>query len=312
MRKGSMRKRWQPGWVVLGGIAALLLPGPAGAADERPAARVSAVIGDTTSAGAALAPRGSLAEGAEVETGADGGCSLLLDDTALLELCAGTQLRLTRVDGAPDGPRVIELERGEIRVLVEPGALGEPSVVKTPAAIVTVLGPIVHVAVGAHGVTTISASTARVTVESSTEAMGATTLSAGQQLVVEPGQAPTRPVRLSSEQRAALGSCLIDFQQATLGRDRGAQLDLAVDDAVRDVLADVESADLALGLGSGRPQRPVDDLDDLIERPGPGERFRPLAEDQVSSGAADEAISEILSENGGQFPPCCDPPAQAD
>ena len=205
----------------LGAVLVVLLAGSAGAATDGPAAELTVCVGDSASAGQALDPRGSLAEGAGLETGADGGCSLVVDQDALMELCADTNVRLERKAGDPDGPRVVRLERGEIRMVVEP-RLGEERIeVHTPAAIATILGTIVHVSVDALGVTTITSSAAKVLVESASDAVpGSETISAGEQVVVQPGQAPGSKRRLSGDQMGLVGGCLIDFHEATLAFDR--------------------------------------------------------------------------------------------
>lgn len=310
-----MRKISQLGGAVAPGLASaaclLMLPGLGLAATDGSAARVTVAVGDAESAGSPLDPRGSLAEGADLDTGDEGGCSLLLDEDALMELCAGTNLRLARKGGDPNGPRVVELDRGEVRMVVEPRLGAERIEVHTPAAIATILGTILHVSVDALGVTTVTSSAARVMVESATAGVsGATTISAGERVVVEPGQSPSPARRLDPEELAALGGCLIDFHEATLAYDRRNRADAALDNAINEAIADVGRVDVALGLDPGlQPQRPIDDLANLIERPGPAEPFRPPAEDQVSTGAADEAIAEILSNNGGVLPPCCQPPS---
>ena len=72
---------------------------------------------------------------AELETGEEGGCSLLVDQDALMEVCGNTSLRLERKSDAPDAPRVVKLDRGEIRMVVEP-RLGEEKIeIHTPTAI---------------------------------------------------------------------------------------------------------------------------------------------------------------------------------
>ena len=131
------------------------------------AARVTAAVGTALSGGDALEQRGALDDVADLETGDDGNCSLLVDQDALMELCGGTSLKLDRKEGQPDGPRVVRLDRGEIRMVVEP-RLGEERIeIHTPAAIATLLGTVVHVSVDALGVTTITSAASRVLVESS-------------------------------------------------------------------------------------------------------------------------------------------------
>lgn len=301
-----MQKSWtkcRGGLVPPGAACLLLLAGVAVAAPE-PAARVTAAVGDTASSGASLDPRGSLQDGADVETGGDGGCALLVDEDAVMELCADTSVRLERKDGKPDGARVVKLDRGEIRVVAEP-RLGEQRIeVHTPAAIATILGTIVHVSVDALGVTSVASSHARVLVESAAPGVkGSATISAGEQVVVQPGRAPSAVKRLSPDQMAALGGCLIDFHKATLGYDRTKATQSAIDESVREAIADAERVDVAAGLERFTPLLPID--------PRPGQPEPPVGPppvlDQVSTGAGNEAITEILENNDGMFPSCCTP-----
>jgi hypothetical protein len=292
-----MRKSFHDGLTGLApaGAALLMLVGVAGAApSEGPAARVTAAVGETSSAGAVLDPRGSLAEGADVDTGDDGGCSLLVDGDALMELCAGTELHLERKGGDPNGARVVNLERGEIRMVVEP-RLGEERIeVHTPAAIATILGTIAYVSVDALGVTTVTSRHARVLVESAAAGVkGATTVSEGEQAVVEPGRAPSPARRLDEDELAAVGGCLVDFHEATLGYDRRNRLAAAIDEAMREAMEDAARGDVAAGFERFTALLPPD------PRPGPPEPRvgPPPVLDPVSTGAGSEALSEILGDD---------------
>ena len=84
----------------------------------------------------------------------------------------------------------------------------------TPAAIATILGTIVHVAVDPRRARPgCSSAQSEVRVESSDPGVkGSTTLAALEQITVKPGEAPpSRPRRLAREEIAALGGCLVDF-----------------------------------------------------------------------------------------------------
>src|SRR5262245_22601274 len=145
-------------------IAALAAGAPARGAES--GATVTAVTGNAGAGGSPLERQSSLADGDSLQTGDDGACSLLVDRDAVLEVCQGTSLRLGHRDGKSDGPRVLELRRGEIRVLAEPRAAAQRIEIHTPAAIATILGSVVYVAVDANGVTTIAAAESKVRVES--------------------------------------------------------------------------------------------------------------------------------------------------
>jgi hypothetical protein len=259
---------------------------------------VTAAVGTTLSDGSDLQQRGELGEGADVETGKDGGCSLLVDEDALMELCGGTSVRLERKGGDPQGTRVVKLDRGEIRMVVEP-RLGEERIeIHTPAAIATILGTIVHVSVDALGITTVASGAAKVMVASSTVGVsGATTLAKGESVVIEPGQPPRRKQRLDSTTMSALGGCLVDFHDVTLGYDRGASLDQKVEQAIQDAIADVASADVAaaaVSSGAGADVGTDSVLDAGVDPEG---TLTP-----VETGAADDAIESIMGGNvaGGE------------
>jgi hypothetical protein len=199
----------------------LLLAAAAALADE-PSAQVTAVVGDAvTGSGRPLADRSELGDDEEIRMGKDGGCSLLVDDDALLELCEDTSVVLERDEQTHR--RRVRLDAGEIRIVVEPRLLEERLEVHTPAAIATILGTIVHVAVDpATGVTTISSAQSKVRVESSDPSVkGSTTVAALEQITVKPGQAPpAHPRRLSRGEIAALGGCLLDFRAVAQDRAR--------------------------------------------------------------------------------------------
>ena len=220
--------------LVLSLLALLFLP----AGGALAAAQLTAAVG-TTSGDDALEGRGGVADGEDLETTEDGGCSVLVDGDALMEVCGNTSLQLSRKGGASDGSRVVKLDRGAIRMVVEP-RLGEEKIeIHTPAAIATVLGTILHVAVDANGVTTITSEVSRVLVESANPSVqGKTTLDGGQQIVIQPGQAPPkRPVELSRQKAGGLGGCLLDFRAAALRSDRAAAARLEIDATVADDVA---------------------------------------------------------------------------
>jgi hypothetical protein len=158
--------------------------------------------------------------------GKDAGCSLLVDEDALIELCEETSVVLERDERTQR--RRVRVDAGEIRIVVEPRLRKERLEIHTPAAIATILGTIVHVAVDpATGETTISSAQSEVRVESSDPSVkGSTTVAALEQITVKPGEAPpVRPRRLAREEIAALGGCLVDFHAVApeLARD-GVQL----------------------------------------------------------------------------------------
>jgi hypothetical protein len=265
-------------------LFALLAAGGAQAA-----ARVTAAVGTALSGGDALEQRAALADVADLETGDDGNCSLLVDQDALMELCGATSLKLDRKEGKPDGPRVVRLDRGEIRMVVEPRLVEERIEIHTPAAIATLLGTVVHVSVDALGVTTITSAASKVLVESSDRSVsGSTTIDGGQQLVMAPGEAPAQqPTQVSPRMLTGLGGCLIDFHAAALGADRAASENRTIEDAVsEDIVEDLP--------GVAAPGGPIA----AFEPPRDPPAEPPYEPTQLKSGPTDQPYP-----GGDVFPP---------
>jgi ferric-dicitrate binding protein FerR (iron transport regulator) len=207
---GSKLKRISGCASCCGLAAALLAALPAWA--EAPSARVTAVTGTAAAGGAQLEPRMPLADGDPIQTGADGACSILVDGDAVLELCQGTSLRLGHRDAAAGAARVLQLQRGEIRVMAEPRSPEERIEIHTPAVIATVLGSIVYVAVDAQGVTTIASGEHDVRVESARRLGSSLIVQAGQQVTIRPGAALPKAAVAWNPNASAADGCLIDFR----------------------------------------------------------------------------------------------------
>jgi ferric-dicitrate binding protein FerR (iron transport regulator) len=201
-------------------LAAALLAAGGSAGAAAPGAKVTAVTGSAGAAGVPLERQSALADGDSLRTGEDGACSILVDGDAVLELCQATTLRLGHRDGRSDGPRVLELRAGEIRVLAEPRAAGRRIEIHTPAAIATVLGSVVYVAVDARGVTTIASAESKVRVESSRRLGRAMTLTAGQQITVRPGAPLPRNAEIWDPEDSAADGCLVDFRAIAFDASR--------------------------------------------------------------------------------------------
>lgn len=193
-------------------VCAVLVLGSVGVAADEIAGEITASIGNVAD--------DALTEGEHVKLGKDSACSILVDQDAVVELCGQTSLVLKRDERS--NRRIVALDRGEIRIVVEPREFEERIEIHTPAAIATLLGTIVHVSVDPKtGATTISSAESRVSVRSGDpRILGTTVVDASQQLTVMPGvEPPATPKRLDREQVAELGGCLVDFRSAALGRD---------------------------------------------------------------------------------------------
>ncbi len=205
-------------WLALGALAA---GAPAPAAE--PGATVTAVTGNAGAGGAALERQSNLADGDSLRTGDDGACSILVDQDAVLEVCQGTSLRLGHRDGKSDGPRVLELRQGEIRVLAEPRGAAQRIEIHTPAAIATILGSVVYVSVDAKGTATIASAESEVRVESARRLGSVLTLKGGQQVTVRPGVPLPRVAQTWDPNVSPADGCLVDFRAIAFdsARSRG-------------------------------------------------------------------------------------------
>jgi ferric-dicitrate binding protein FerR (iron transport regulator) len=206
----AYKMRWTSAWAA--GFGALLWSAaPAALADE-----VAGQI--TASVDAELS--GSIADGEHLKLGEDAACSVLLDDDAVVELCGHTSLVFER--DRESNRRIVSLDSGEIRIVVDPRDFDERIEIHTPAAIATLLGTIVYVAVDPKtGETTISSAESKVSVRSDRpDVRGTTVLKAGEQVKVEPGAAPPATPRVLDPQEVSeLGGCLVDFHFAAADRD---------------------------------------------------------------------------------------------
>lgn len=258
-----MRTKQRIGHAVTGiGVAILLALTADIAVGEEFAARVTTAVGDvTTDSGRPLAVRSPVEDDEKIALEKDEGCSVLIDDDALVEMCEETVMALET--DAESGRRLVRIEAGEIRIVVEPRGAGERIEVHTPAAIATILGTIVHFAVDpTTGKTTISSAESRVRVRSSDpDVPGSVVVSPLEQVRMMPGQAPPeRPRTLEPEEFAELGGCLVDFH-ALAGKlaNDGFQLHTA------DRMAAAEAAQTPWD-PSRPPQAPgLDPADDIVE-----------------------------------------------
>jgi len=274
-------------------------PGVAGAAQG---ATVTAVVGSAQRGGSqALEHLAGVAEDEPIETSKDGGCSLLLQEDALVEVCADTSLSLRK--RVPGGPRVLDVQKGQVRVSAEKRLGDERIEIHTPAVIATILGTVVFVSVDALGVTTITSEVSKVMVASSNTSLSqATLIEGGQQLVVSPGEPPpVKPERLEATKFAALGGCLVDFHAASLQADRKEMLQretdtISEDDALAAELPEVALVEPGAGPGAGSPGSPGSESGDPT---GGNQVYTPT---EVNPAVQDQ-ISEILDDDG--FPDDC-------
>lgn len=226
--------------------------------------QLTTVRGDASIADTALKERGPLPEDEDLTTGDDGNLSVLLDRNAVVELCGGSQVRFARDETT--GVRIVNIQAGEVKLIIEPRTAGERIEIHTPAAIATILGTVVYVSVDpVTGATTISSSQSQVNIRSISDPDGAgTTISAFEQLTVVPGQPEQQKKTISHDQIAALTACLLDSHEMAVEMDRIPGETKVVD---RVAAVDIDLVDLPpvatpgpdLGPGgSGGPEPEVD------------------------------------------------------
>jgi len=198
-------------------------------------ALLTSVKGDASGAIGALDSHTGLGDDEQLETGDESGCSVLLDQNAVVELCG--QTRISFATDPRRGNRIVNIESGTVRMVVEPREAGERIEIHTPAAIATILGTIIYVTVDpASGETTFSSADSRVNIRGRDdvdctpvglpaeaglpECAEGTTIGRLEQLTIAPGEQAREKKKLDEQELAALGGCLFDFHDLAAKIDR--------------------------------------------------------------------------------------------
>ena len=207
----------------------------AGTASATQDAVLTAVKGDASVQDRVLGERAEVADDQALQTGDNAGCSVLLDRNAVVELCG--QTRISFAKDAKRGNRIVNVESGELRLIVEPREANERIEIHTPAAIATILGTVVYISVDPlTGATTISSSESQVNIRDRDEeectprglpvepglpeCAEGTTIGDLEQLTVVPGERQQSAKKISQRQIDDLGGCLLDFHDLALDVDR--------------------------------------------------------------------------------------------
>jgi hypothetical protein len=237
--------------------AALALP----AAAEGGSARVTAVSGTATAGNAPLAQRDAVGEGQPIQTAADTNLAVLLDEDALAELCEDTRMTLARTQ---DGRRVLRVEAGEARIVVEPGRPGEILEIHTPVAVAQILGTVIHVEVDpVTGETTFTSADHDVVIRNLDPGVqGKTQITGGESTTIARGEAPGEKRRRQLDE---VGDCLVDLHELSVRADSAAN-----GEKVTEKIAEVDMGDADLpGVGAGgellEPPEESSDETDVIE-----------------------------------------------
>ena len=231
----------------------------AGAAVAADVATVTAVSGkDASGPDGTVGARSGLGQGESMSTGDETSCSLLLDENALIELCANTLLHL---DESAKGLRVVRLDAGEAKISA-PSQLGSRIEIHTPAAIATLLGTSVHVKVDpVTGETHLTCLDHEVDVKSSDPGVaGVLRCENGDQVRITEDLSPELLRRLDKDALQELAGCLVDLHVVAVSLDQ--------DDGRSRALNDLTDGDLDPDIDVSAPEDdfdlgdPVDDLQD--------------------------------------------------
>jgi hypothetical protein len=264
-------------------------------------AQLTSVKGAASVSSGALASHSEVGDDETLRTGNESGCSILLDQNSVVELCG--QTRISFATDARRGNRIVNVEAGTLRMFVEPRKIGERIEIHTPAAIATILGTIIYVTVDpATGASTFTSSDSQVNIrdrnekdcvpvglppEAGTpECDKGTTIGSLEQLTVVPGERRHKKVKVSEQQLAELGGCLLDFHDLAAATDRLTLEAKAADDLS---LADVAGLDLLppVSLGNestSNEMQPDEDVDvelDPFDDPSQEEEVRKMLEMEI-------------------------------
>lgn len=206
-------------WIRLCATVAWLIGIGAGAAiaAEDSGARVTAVSGNGKLGDSALSQRAAVAEGQAIETDAESHAAVLLKEDVLAELCGNTRLRLERLEGR----RIVHVDAGEARIVVNPERVGEVIQIYTPVGIATIEGTVVDVTVDpVTGETTFTSRDHDVGIQYRHEPdQGSATLTAGESTTLTRAGGPMRKQRrrLDTSGTCHLG---VDLHQVSITVDR--------------------------------------------------------------------------------------------
>jgi hypothetical protein len=294
MRLRMRNSIWLPA-LGLAGSMALGLPGAGPARAEGGGAQVTAVVGDAvTGSGRALENHSAIADDEKITLGKDDACSILIDDDALLELCEETEVTLER--DPLTKRRIVRVNAGEVRIVVEPRLVGERIEIHTPAAIATILGTIVHVGVDPQTrETTLTSKESKFRVVSSDpNVKGSTTVTDLEQLVMRPGDPPPKqPRRLEPEEVDELGGCLVDFHQVA-----GDLASHALQLRPTERIAAIESAEVPWDSPGGPAAPAQDPADDIVEPAAVCSSFDCAGASDMESGRGPSEWDDYWEEYG--------------
>jgi hypothetical protein len=184
-------------WVTTGSV---LLAGSAIAQVQ-----VTSLQGTATAAGIPISLHSEVGDNLPLEVPAGARCSLLLADRALAQICGVARVSFSRTRS--DGTTSVDLDMGELKVIAPDDA---PVSVRTPTASVALRGAGALISVAPDsGNTVVSALDGQLSVSRQDETE-LTLVNAGQQLILDRGQAPGDLRTVSRESLARNSACVND------------------------------------------------------------------------------------------------------
>ncbi len=261
----------------------------AGSAWAAREALLTSVTGEASNSIGALDSHAELGDGERLETGDESGCSILLDQNAVVELCGQTRISFSTDERR--GNRIVNIESGTVRMIVEPREPGERIEIHTPAAIATILGTIIYVTVDpVTGEATFTSSDSRVNIRERDDkdctpiglpaeagipqCAEGTTIGGLEQLTVVPGEKQREKKQVSEQDLAALGGCLFNFHDLAAKIDRMAQANKATQRVVAVDVAAVNLPPVSLDEGPAIETESGDDIEvelDPFDDPSQGD-----------------------------------------
>ena len=260
---------------------------------------LTSVKGEASSSTGALDSHTELGDDERLQTGDESGCSVLLDENAVVELCG--QTRISFATDEKRGNRIVNIESGTVRMIVEPREPGERIEIHTPAAIATILGTIIYVTVDpVSGEATFTSSDSQVNIRERDDkdctpiglpaeagipqCAEGTTIGSLEQLTVVPGEKQREKKQVSEQDLAMLGGCLFDFHDLAAEVDRMAQANKATQRVVAVDVAAVDLPPVSLEEGPTIETESGDDIEaeiDPFDDPAQEEQIREMFEMEV-------------------------------
>ena len=255
---------------------------------------LTSVKGDASLSTGALDSHSELGDDQPLETGDESGCSILLDENAVVELCGRTRISFST--DAKRGNRIVNIESGTVRMIIEPREAGERIEIHTPAAIATILGTVIYVTVDpVTGAATFTSSDSQINIRARDDkdctpiglpveagvpqCAEGITIGSLEQLTVTPGEKPREKKQVSEQDLALLGGCLFDFHDLAAEIDRAAQANKATQRVVAMDVAAVDLPPVSLDEGPAIETGSGDDVEaeiDPFDDSGQAEQIREM------------------------------------